>query len=130
MIFEFKVKTKPFCVDGDTIRVMLDLGFDIYKQVDVRVSGVDAPQISKKVQKTAALNVKRIAQKWIDISVSTTVISIEKDKYEGRIVGDIKNQSGELLSQFLVKSQLAKGYAGGERKLWTEEQLIKIASII
>ena len=61
-------------VDGDTIDVTIDLGFDLYKKERVRVAGVDTPE-----KRTRNLEEKELgidATNWL------------KEKLEGAISGD------------------------------------------
>ena len=61
-------------VDGDTIDVTIDLGFDLYKKERVRVAGVDTPE-----KRTRDLDEKELgidATNWL------------KDKLDGAITGD------------------------------------------
>ena len=61
-------------LDGDTIDVTIDLGFDLYKKERVRVAGVDTPE-----KRTRDLEEKKLgldATEWL------------KDKLEGAIDGD------------------------------------------
>jgi micrococcal nuclease len=61
-------------LDGDTIDVTIDLGFDLYKKERVRIAGVDTPE-----KRTRDLEEKKLgldATKWL------------KDKLEGAIDGD------------------------------------------
>ena len=61
-------------LDGDTIDVTIDLGFDLYKKERVRVAGVDTPE-----KRTRDLEEKELgidATNWL------------KDKLEGAIAGD------------------------------------------
>ena len=61
-------------LDGDTIDVTIDLGFDLYKKERVRIAGVDTPE-----KRTRDLEEKELgidATNWL------------KDKLEGAIAGD------------------------------------------
>ena len=61
-------------LDGDTIDVTIDLGFDLYKKERVRVAGVDTPE-----KRTRDLEEKELgidATNWL------------KEKLEGAISGD------------------------------------------
>ena len=42
--YNFRVISIDRVVDGDTIDVTIDLGFDLYKKERVRVAGVDTPE--------------------------------------------------------------------------------------
>ena len=61
-------------LDGDTIDVTIDLGFDLYKKERVRVAGVDTPEKRTKDLEEKALGID--ATNWL------------KEKLEGAISGD------------------------------------------
>jgi micrococcal nuclease len=61
-------------VDGDTIDVTIDLGFDLYKKERVRVAGVDTPEKRTRDEEEKELGYD--ATNWI------------KDKLEGAVAGD------------------------------------------
>jgi len=61
-------------LDGDTIDVTIDLGFDLYKKERVRVAGVDTPEKRTKDLEEKALGYD--ATNWL------------KEKLEGAIAGD------------------------------------------
>ena len=72
--YNFRVTEINRVLDGDTIDVTIDLGFDLYKKERVRVAGVDTPE-----KRTRDLEEKELgldATKWL------------KDKLEGAIDGD------------------------------------------
>ena len=61
-------------LDGDTIDVLIDLGFDLYKKERVRIAGVDTPEKRTRDLEEKALGID--ATNWL------------KDKLEGAINGD------------------------------------------
>ena len=61
-------------VDGDTIDVTIDLGFDLMKKERVRIAGVDTPEKRTRDLEEKALGID--ATNWM------------KDKLEGAIKGD------------------------------------------
>jgi len=72
--YNFRVTKVNRVVDGDTIDVTIDLGFDLYKKERVRVAGVDTPE-----KRTRDLEEKELgidATYWL------------KEKLEGAIKGD------------------------------------------
>ena len=71
--YNFRVIEINRVVDGDTIDVTIDLGFDLYKKERVRVAGVDT---QKKELETLTKRVGIDATNWI------------KDKLDGAITGD------------------------------------------
>ena len=72
--YNFRVVSIDKVVDGDTIDVTIDLGFDLYKKERVRVAGVDTPEKRTRNLEEKALGLDATA--WI------------KDKLEGAIDGD------------------------------------------
>ncbi len=72
--YNFRVIKINRVVDGDTIDVTIDLGFDLYKKERVRVAGVDTPEKRTRDLEEKALGLD--ATKWL------------KDKLDGAISGD------------------------------------------
>ena len=72
--YNFRVVEINRVLDGDTIDVTIDLGFDLYKKERVRVAGVDTPE-----KRTRDLEEKELgihATNWL------------KEKLEGAVAGD------------------------------------------
>ena len=72
--YNFRVVKIDRVLDGDTIDVTIDLGFDLFKKERVRIAGVDTPE-----KRTRNLEEKELgidATNWL------------KDKLEGAISGD------------------------------------------
>ena len=72
--YNFRVVEINRVLDGDTIDVTIDLGFDLYKKERVRVAGVDTPEKRTRDLEEKALGID--ATNWL------------KDKLEGAIAGD------------------------------------------
>ena len=72
--YNFRVISIDKVVDGDTIDVTIDLGFDLSKKERVRVAGVDTPEKRTRNLEEKALGLDATA--WI------------KDKLEGAVNGD------------------------------------------
>ena len=72
--YNFRVVEINRVVDGDTIDVTIDLGFDLFKKERVRVAGVDTPEKRTRDLEEKALGID--ATNWI------------KDSFEGAITGD------------------------------------------
>ena len=72
--YNFRVTEINRVLDGDTIDVTIDLGFDLYKKERVRVAGVDTPEKRTKNLEEKALGID--ATNWL------------KEKLEGAINGD------------------------------------------
>ena len=72
--YNFRVTKITKVLDGDTIDVIIDLGFDLFKKERVRIAGVDTPEKRTRNLDEKALGLD--ATNWL------------KDKLEGAISGD------------------------------------------
>ena len=85
-MYEYKITKIMKVVDGDTVDVILDLGFDMYKKERVRLAGIDTPESRTRdlAEKKLGLAAKSRLQELCigDIKVK----SLGKGKY-GRILG-------------------------------------------
>lgn len=131
-------------VDGDTVVVVLDLGYGfLYGSspakpipdvpiLSVRIKEIDAPEVHKTEQKAAALVVKGAADWWLSVNAATLkLVSFEIDKEKfGRVLGDFfpDAKPTETLSQFLLQQGLARKYLGGAKPPWLPQDLQRIAA--
>ena len=72
--YNFRVTTIDKVLDGVTIDVTIDLGFDLFKKERVRVAGVDTPEKRTRDLEEKALGID--ATNWL------------KEKLEGAVAGD------------------------------------------
>ena len=113
-MYEYRVKKLVSVVDGDTIDVDIDLGFDISFYSRVRLAGIDTPESRTKDLKEKALGLesKEYLKKRLE-AAKNIVIRTEKvnssEKY-GRILAWIY-VDGE--SNSLNHEMIEKGYAWG-----------------
>ena len=111
--YNFRVVSIDRVLDGDTIDVTIDLGFDLYKKERVRVAGVDTPE-----KRTRDLEEKELgidATNWL------------KEKLDGAIAGD---------DDLVIRTELVGGvgkygrllgwlYIGGDASSSLNEQMIE-----
>jgi micrococcal nuclease len=128
-MFEYYVKKVTKVVDGDTIDVDIDLGFDISFSSRVRLAGIDTPEsrTTDKMEKALGLEAKAYLKSAID-SAKSVVIKTEKmdssEKY-GRILGWVfLNGSDTSLNHKMIEDGYAWGYMG-ETKVKDFEALAK-----
>ena len=43
-MYEYRIKEVVKVVDGDTVDIILDLGFGLFKKERVRIAGIDTPE--------------------------------------------------------------------------------------
>jgi len=124
--FSYRVKKITKVVDGDTIDVTLDMGFDILYQQRVRLFGIDTPEsrtrdkeekkyglLSKYFLKDALSNGKKITIK--------TYKGDETGKF-GRILGDVWID-GKSINQTMCDKGYAVAYYGQNKSLVEEAHL-------
>jgi micrococcal nuclease len=128
-MYEYFVKEVKNVVDGDTIDVVIDLGFDIMFFSRVRLAGIDTPEsrTTNKAEKVLGLESKEYLKKYLK-DAKSVVIKTEKmnssEKY-GRILGWVYlNGDTESLNDKMINDGYAWGYLG-ETKIKDFEVLKK-----
>jgi micrococcal nuclease len=126
-MYEYRVKTVIAVIDGDTIDVEIDLGFDISITKRVRLAGIDTPEsrTTNKEEKVLGLEVKELLKKKLK-AATTIVIRTEKpdssEKY-GRVLGWLYlDGDGESVNSALIAGGYAWGYMG-DTKIKNFEEL-------
>ena len=69
--YNFRVTEINRVVDGDTIDVTIDLGFELYKKERVRVAGVDTPEKRTRDLEEKALGID--ATNWLKKQLEDTI---------------------------------------------------------
>ncbi len=110
-------------VDGDTIDVTLDLGFNVklHKQ-RCRLAGIDTPEsrtrnlVEKALGKKASARLKELCAKKLKIK------SLGVGKY-GRILAIPYTEDGQDICQLLISEGHAVEYEGGKKtKVWGKQK--------
>ena len=131
-MYEYFVEEVKNVVDGDTIDVVIDLGFDILFASRVRLAGIDTPEsrTTDKAEKALGIEAKEYLKKQLK-DAKSVVIRTEKmnssEKY-GRILGWVYvNGESESVNNKMISDGYAWGYLG-ETKLKDFEVLKKARS--
>ena len=128
--YNFRVIKINRVVDGDTIDVTIDLGFDLFKKERVRVAGVDTPE-----KRTRDLEEKELgidATNWLkkhleeaisgeeDLVIRTELVG-GMGKY-GRLLGWLYVADSQLsLNEMMIEEGYAWAYDGGTKQKNFEE---------
>ena len=128
--YNFRVIEITKVLDGDTIDVLIDLGFDLYKKERVRIAGVDTPEKRTRDLEEKALGID--ATNWLkdklegaisgddDLVIRTELVG-GVGKY-GRLLGWLYIGTDELsLNEQMIAEGLAWEYDGGTKKKDFEE---------
>ena len=128
--YNFRVVKINRVVDGDTIDVTIDLGFDLYKKERVRVAGVDTPEKRTRNLEEKALGVDATA--WLKQKLEETIKGDEEltvrtelvggtGKY-GRLLGWLYiNEDTVSLNEQMITEGYAHAYDGGTKDMNLEK---------
>ena len=100
-------------IDGDTIDVDIDLGFDCWlHRQRIRLYGIDTPESRTRdlEEKKYGLAAKAFVEKFIPLGSTALLKTKEKGKY-GRYLGDFKVKNQWLCTE-LLKHRHAVKYEG------------------
>ena len=124
--YNFRVIKINRVVDGDTIDVTIDLGFDLYKKERVRVAGVDTPEKRTKNLEEKALGID--ATNWLkkelqdvldgdDELIVRTELHGGVGKY-GRLLGWLYvGDETVSLNEQMITQGYAHAYDGGTKDM-------------
>ena len=128
--YNFRVVEINRVLDGDTIDVTIDLGFDLFKKERVRVAGVDTPEKRTRDLEEKALGYD--ATNWLkeklegavagddDLVIRTELVG-GVGKY-GRLLGWLYLGDGSLsLNEAMIEEGYAWAYDGGTKQKNFEE---------
>lgn len=116
-------------VDGDTVDLMIDLGFNIHHKIRVRLFGVNTPESRTKDlgEKELGLKAKSFTKDWLDRHkwVFVNTIPDKNDKY-GRVLAKIYSSDQvddpktACLNTDIIQAGYAREYFGVGDKTWEE----------
>jgi micrococcal nuclease len=116
-MYQYYVRKVEGVVDGDTIDVLIDLGFDILFASRVRLAGIDTPESRTRDLKEKALGLesKEYLKKALKDAKSVVIKTEKMDSSEkyGRILGWIYiNDDTVSLNDMMINDGYAWGYMG------------------
>ena len=119
-MYEYRVKQVLKVVDGDTIDVVIDLGFDISFTSRVRLAGIDTPEsrTTDAREKILGVEVKEYLKKALEGATDILIRTEKADSSEkyGRILGWLfVNKETGSLNMELVNKGYAWSYDGGTK---------------
>jgi micrococcal nuclease len=116
-MYEYYVRKVENVVDGDTIDVLIDLGFDILFESRVRLAGIDTPESRTKdlAEKALGLEAKEYLKKALKDAKSVVIKTEKMDSSEkyGRILGWVYVDGNTVsLNDMMINDGYAWGYLG------------------
>jgi micrococcal nuclease len=117
IMYEYYVRKVENIVDGDTIDVLIDLGFDILFASRVRLAGIDTPESRTKdlAEKALGLEAKEYLKKHLKDAKSVIIKTEKMDSSEkyGRILGWVYVDGNTIsLNDMMINDGYAWGYLG------------------
>jgi len=109
--FEYIYKANVIKVyDGDTITVIVDLGFKIKTTEKIRLSNIDTPEIRGSEREDGLVSKKWLLDKILGKDIILKTFRDKKGKY-GRYIGEIYLEGEEIsLNEQLINNGLAERY--------------------
>ena len=126
-MYEYEVKEVVRVVDGDTVDVVFDLGFSLFKKERVRLAGIDTPESRTRDLDEKKLGLEAKAKVNFELMNAKKIIcKTEKEGKYGRILGWIYlDEMASSLNEHLIASGYAWEYDGGKKNK-SLEQLLEI----
>jgi len=114
--YNFRVTKIDKVLDGDTIDVTIDLGFDLYKKERVRIAGVDTPEKRTRDLEEKALGID--ATNWLKEKLTETIKGDEELTIRTELKGGV-GKYGRLLGWLYIgdatislnEQMITEGYA-------------------
>ena len=117
-MYTYRITKINRIVDGDTVDITIDLGFDIHYKTRVRMYGINAPESRTRdlEEKKRGLAAKDRLTELLNPIVGEVTIRTTKDKTGkfGRLLGELF--VGEVnINEQLIKEGHGVPYFGGKR---------------
>ena len=107
-------------IDGDTFNVEVRLWPGIFMRTNVRLRGVDAPEIRRARCGEAERRKGRAARDFVRgvIGREVWLINVKHGKSGQRVVASVRLADGRNLADLLIDAGHARPYWGGRRPKW------------
>ena len=124
--YNFRVTEINRVLDGDTIDVTIDLGFDLFKKERVRIAGVDTPEKRTRDLEEKALGID--ATNWLKDKLESTLSGDDELSIRTELVGGV-GKYGRLLgwlyvgedtvslNELMITEGYAHAYDGGTKDM-------------
>ena len=128
MMYTYFVKSIDRIVDGDTIDISIDLGFDLTKKERVRLAGIDTPEKRTKDQKEKEMGYQATEFLEMHLMEATKLtVRTEKDGKFGRMLGWLYKTDKDTMSinQIMIDKGYAWSYDGGTKEKNLDDLMAK-----
>ena len=127
-MYTYFVKSVDRIVDGDTIDISIDLGFDLTKKERVRLAGIDTPEKRTKDQKEKEMGYQ--ATEFLEMHLMEAkklTVKTEKEGKFGRMLGWLYKSETDTTSinQIMIDKGYAWSYDGGTKEKNLDDLMAK-----
>tara|TARA_Y100001972_G_scaffold45083_1_gene55666 strand:+ start:394 stop:798 length:405 start_codon:yes stop_codon:yes gene_type:complete len=127
-MYTYFVKSVDRVVDGDTIDISIDLGFDLTKKERVRLAGIDTPEKRTKNPKEKEMGYQATEFLEMHLMEATKLtVKTEKEGKFGRMLGWLYKSETDTMSinQIMIDKGYAWAYDGGTKVRNLEDLMTK-----
>ena len=127
-MYTYFVQSVDRVVDGDTIDISIDLGFDLTKKERVRLAGIDTPEKRTKDQKEKEMGYQ--ATEFLEMHLMEAkklTVKTEKEGKFGRMLGWLYKSETDTTSinQIMIDKGYAWAYDGGTKEKNLDDLMAK-----
>ena len=127
-MYTYFVKSVDRIVDGDTIDISIDLGFDLTKKERVRLAGIDTPEKRTKNEKEKEMGYQATEFLEMHLMEATKLtVRTEKEGKFGRMLGWLykTDEDTTSINQIMIDKGYAWAYDGGTKVRNLEDLMAK-----
>ena len=108
-------------VDGDTLTVRAIIWLGQSVETNVRLDGVDAPELRARCpqEKALAESARDAVRRLVGVGL-IQLLDVQPDKYGGRVRARVRVAGGGDLTEALLKTGLVRPYHGERRQSWCD----------
>jgi len=127
-MYTYFVKSVDRVVDGDTIDISIDLGFNLTKKERVRLAGIDTPEKRTKNEKEKEMGYQATEFLEMHLMEATKLtVRTEKEGKFGRMLGWLykTDEDTTSINQIMIDKGYAWAYDGGTKVRNLEDLMAK-----
>lgn len=108
-MYQYKIEHVAKVRSGDTLSLVLDLGFNISTTATVRLDSAETPEYGSfdRYGKDEGLSAREFTVNWLKEAEAPLTLSTTKDR-RGEYLGSLYDAQGNSLADALVKANLAR----------------------
>ena len=113
-MYEYRIIGLPKVIDGDTLDVMFDIGFNVQTLQRCRLRGIDAPEsrTTDLKEKQYGIAAKQFLEDWLKRQPKLWGRTTKDDKYGRMLVEVFADSSSTSLNTLMITEGYAWSYLG------------------